>query len=61
LIKHGKTYPVALPDFSTKAKAQAILGFDMAAFRADKEEFLKTVAKQWDEEARKRQGFLYAY
>ncbi len=61
LIKHGKTYPVVLPDFSTKAKAQAILGFDIPAMVADKEEFLKTVAKQWDEEARKRQGFLYEY
>jgi len=29
--------------------------------KADKEEFLKTTVVKWDEEAKKRQGFLYEY
>lgn len=36
-----------IPDFSTKAKAQAYIGLDMAAERAAKDEFLKTTAPAW--------------
>ncbi|OQY76022.1 MAG: hypothetical protein B6D45_04735 [Ignavibacteriales bacterium UTCHB3] len=61
LIKHGKSYPIALPDISTKAKAQAYLEMDLKAMYADKEDFLNTVAKQWDETAKKRQGWLNSY
>jgi len=53
LLAHGKTAPVEIPDISTKEKAQAILGLDMAKERAAKEQFLKTVVPQWIETAKK--------
>jgi nitrite reductase (cytochrome c-552) len=43
---------VEMPDISTKEKAQAYLGLDMDAFRAQKEEFKQAVLPQWLEEAR---------
>jgi len=49
------TEPVAIPDISTKAKAQAVIGPDMDAERAKKAEFLKTVVPQWDKEAAERE------
>ncbi|SHH94159.1 ammonia-forming cytochrome c nitrite reductase subunit c552 [Ferrimonas marina] len=49
LDKHGVKQPVALPDFSTKAKAQALLGFDKAADQAAKDKFVEERAKgQWE-------------
>ena len=42
LVKHGIKYPVALPDYSTKDKAQKFIGLDMPMLRADKADFLKT-------------------
>jgi hypothetical protein len=33
----------------------------MDKLNAGKEEFLKTTTVKWDEEATKRQGFLYDY
>lgn len=53
LAKHGFTGEIPLPDFSTKAKAQAYIGLDMAKLRADKEVFLKDVAPTWIETAKK--------
>lgn len=61
LIKHGVNYPVALPDISTKEKAQKYIGLDMKALEADKEEFLKTTAVEWDKIAKERQGTLKEY
>jgi nitrite reductase (cytochrome c-552) len=49
------TGPVAIPDISTKAKAQAAVGLDMGAERATKAEFLETVVPQWDAEAAARE------
>lgn len=58
LSKHSVALPVAMPDISTKEKAQAYIGLDMAALRAQKEEFLKTVAPKWDAQAAERQSKL---
>ena len=52
----GHTGPVELPDISTKAKAQAFIGLDMATLNAEKEVFLKTVVPQWLEAAKKREA-----
>ncbi|ACA85265.1 ammonia-forming nitrite reductase cytochrome c552 subunit [Shewanella woodyi] len=56
LAKKGVPQPIALPDISTKAKAQAALGMDMKKMNADKEEFKKTVLPKWDAEAKKREA-----
>ncbi|MCS6099849.1 ammonia-forming nitrite reductase cytochrome c552 subunit [Shewanella baltica] len=41
LAKKGITDPIAIPDISTKAKAQAALGMDMEKMNAEKEVFKK--------------------
>ncbi|MGI2257963.1 ammonia-forming nitrite reductase cytochrome c552 subunit [Shewanella sp. GXUN23E] len=56
LAKHGVTDPVAVPDISTKAKAQQVLGMDMDKMNADKQKFLKEITPKWDEEAKKREA-----
>ncbi|MGS0824497.1 ammonia-forming nitrite reductase cytochrome c552 subunit [Shewanella sp. 0m-8] len=56
LAKKGVPQPIALPDISTKAKAQAALGMDMDKMNADKAEFKKTVLPKWDAEAEKREA-----
>jgi nitrite reductase (cytochrome c-552) len=61
LVKHGIKYPVALPDFSTKDKAQKFIGLDMPLLRADKADFLKTTVPEWDKKAKERQGTLQQY
>jgi len=50
-----------MPDISTKEKAQKFIGLEMQKLKAAKEEFLKTTTVKWDEDAKKRQGFLYEY
>ncbi len=59
LAKHGVTTPVAIPDISTKEKAQKAIGLDIPKEQAAKDEFLRTVVPQWDAEARKK-GLLPA-
>lgn len=61
LVKRGVKYPVALPDYSTKEKAQKFIELDMPALRADKEDFLKTTVLEWDKKAKERQGTLINY
>lgn len=56
LAKKGVTDAVAIPDISTKAKAQAALGMDMDKMNAEKEAFKKDVLPKWDEEAKKREA-----
>jgi nitrite reductase (cytochrome c-552) len=41
-----------MPDVSTKEKAQAFIGLDMAALKAQKAEFLGTAVPEWLETAR---------
>jgi nitrite reductase (cytochrome c-552) len=60
-VKQGWKYPVELPDISTKEKAQKFIGLDMPKLLQAKNEFLNTTVKKWDEEARKRQGYLFEY
>ena len=59
--KQGWKYPVDMPDITTKQKAQLYIGLNPEKMKAGKEEFLKTTTVKWDEEATKRQGFLYDY
>ncbi|MCF8242091.1 MAG: ammonia-forming cytochrome c nitrite reductase [Melioribacteraceae bacterium] len=61
LIKRGVSYPIELPDYSTKAKAQAVIGLKMAALEKDKEELLRTTVVEWDSLAKERQGTLKKY
>ncbi len=61
LVKHGVKYPVALPDVSSKEKAQKYIGLDINDLKKDKEEFLKTTAAEWDKKAKERQGTLISY
>ena len=49
----GITHEIAIPDISTKEKAQQAIGLDMQKINAEKQEFLKTVVPQWDAQARK--------
>jgi nitrite reductase (cytochrome c-552) len=55
LMAHGVTEPVEVPRFKTKAEAQAAIGLDMDAERAQKADFLKTVVPKWDAEAAARE------
>jgi len=54
LAKHGFTDEVILPDLSTKAKVQEIIGLNMDKLNSEKDDFLKNMAPKWDEEAAKR-------
>lgn len=56
LAKKGITDPIAIPDISTKAKAQAALGMDMEKMNTEKEAFKKDMLPKWDEEAKKREA-----
>jgi nitrite reductase (cytochrome c-552) len=60
-VKMGWKYPVDFPDLSTKEKAQSFISLNMPKLNEAKNEFLKTTAVKWDEEAKKRQGYLYDY
>lgn len=60
LTKKGK-YPFALPDISTKEKAQTFIGLDMNALRTDKADLLSTTIPEWDKKAKARQGTLNPY
>lgn len=59
LATHGVTKEIDIPDISTKEKAQAVMGIDFAKGVREKEEFLRTVVPQWEEEAKKK-GLLPA-
>jgi len=48
LAARGFTGEVELPDISTKAKAQAAIGLDMAALAGEKKKFLDIVVPKWD-------------
>ena len=59
LAKHGVTTPVAIPDISTREKAQKAIGLDIPKDQAAKDEFLRTVVPQWEATAREK-GLLPA-
>ena len=50
LAAHGAADFIA-PDFSTKEKAQALAGVDLAALVAEKEQFRATLVKEWEKQA----------
>jgi len=52
----GYTEKVALPDVSTKEKAQAYIGLDMSAKKSAKQEFLQTVVPEWLKQAQEREA-----
>ncbi len=54
LAKHGVHDTVEIPDISTKAKAQAVIGLDMEKIKAHKDKFLKDIAPEWDKKAAER-------
>jgi nitrite reductase (cytochrome c-552) len=54
LAKHGFIGDVTLPDISTKAKAQKVIGLNMDKLNKEKADFLKNMVPKWDEEAEKR-------
>ena len=56
LYRLGVTGPVAMPDISTKDKAQKYLGLDMQKLRDEKKVFMSTVIPEWDKKATARQG-----
>jgi nitrite reductase (cytochrome c-552) len=56
LSSKGVKQPVAIPDISTKAKAQAAIGLNMDKLNAEKARFIETVLPQWDEQAKLREA-----
>ena len=52
--KHGHTDAIPVPDYSTKAKAQAAIGLDMKTLNENKQRFLQEIEPKWIEEARKK-------
>ena len=51
--KHGHTEAIPVPDYSTKAKAQAAIGLDMQKLNENKQRFLQEIEPKWIEEAKK--------
>lgn len=56
LATKGITEEIQIPDISTKVKAQQALGMDMDKMNADKAEFLKNVAPEWNKQAKVREA-----
>lgn len=54
LARHGYTADVPLPDISTKAKAQAYIGLDMAKINSRKHQFLSTIVPNWIKDAKNK-------
>lgn len=53
LATKGITREIQIPDISTKEKAQQAIGLNMEQIKAEKQDFIKTVIPQWEEQARK--------
>ena len=51
--------PLELPDYSTKEKAQELVGLNMEDIRRQKNQFLNTVLPQWLEEASAREELYF--
>jgi len=59
LVKMGVSTPVQLADYSTKEKAQQLIGLDMPALWKAKLDFLATVVPQWDKAVKEKYGEIY--
>jgi nitrite reductase (cytochrome c-552) len=55
LARYGVNQPVELPQFTTMAEAQEVLGLDMAEIRRRNQVFLEEIAPVWLEEAEARE------
>ena len=51
--KHGHLGDIPVPDYSTKAKAQAAIGLDMQKLNGKKARFLDEIVPKWIDEAKK--------
>ncbi len=56
LMRYGFKGEVPDPDISTKAKAQAFIGLDMAKLKNEKALFIKKIIPQWLKKARDREA-----
>lgn len=56
LAKYGFNQEVQIPDISTKAKAQQVIGLDIPALTKEKKEFLDTIVPKWLTEAKARES-----
>ena len=56
LARRGVFEPFALPDVSTKEKAQRYIGLNMEELVDQKSEFLRTTLPEWDRKAREREA-----
>jgi len=56
LAELGHNQPVAMPDISSKEKAQEYIGLDMEKLEKEKEVFLENVLPQWLEQAKERES-----
>ncbi len=56
LASMGHNQPIDYPDISTKAKAQAYLGMDMASMNQQKGQFMETIVPQWLQKAKEREA-----
>ena len=57
LMNHGIAN-VAMPDISTKEKAQKYIGLDMADKEAKKQKFLDNIVPQWLKEAKEKERYV---
>ncbi len=58
LAKHGYTGDVPLPDISTKAKAEAYIGVNLAQLKQKKQKFLDTIVPKWVQSAKKNKKLI---
>jgi nitrite reductase (cytochrome c-552) len=56
LAKYGFNQELAIPDISTKAKAQKMIGLDMPALTKEKKDFLDTIVPKWLNMAKERES-----
>ncbi len=56
LASLGYSSPVPMPDISTKAKAQELIGLDMKTLNAHKKVFMETVVPEWLKQAMEREA-----
>ena len=56
--RQGHSGDIPVPDYSTKEKAQAAIGLDMATLRDKKNRFLEDVVPSWIKEAKKNGKLL---
>ena len=56
LITMGFDGEVAYPDITTKAKAQAFIGMDVAKLKSEKQAFKENLLPQWLKEAKEREA-----